>query len=149
MRRPANWPRYMLAKRLKDTRIAYYWSPHKRDLKAGCTLRREALGADYAEAIERAALLNRHLDSWRKGRDVPKDLDLSTDFGSMRWLVERYKRSRAWEKVSARSRGDYERSFRPRSRFQDENRGKVGRLAGGMSAALQTNFISGSRKASS
>jgi hypothetical protein len=40
--KPADWPRYMLAKRLRDNRIAYYWSPHKRDLKSGCTLRREA-----------------------------------------------------------------------------------------------------------
>jgi hypothetical protein len=53
--KPANWPRYMLAKRLNRT--AYYWSPHKRDLKAGCTLKREALGFDYGAAIERAALL--------------------------------------------------------------------------------------------
>ena len=81
---PANWPRYMLAKRLRDGRIAYYWSCHKRDIQAGCTMRREALGSDYGAAIERAALLNRHLDSWRQGRDAPKDLDLAPDFGSMR-----------------------------------------------------------------
>jgi hypothetical protein len=111
MRKIANWPRYMLAKRLKDKRTAYYWSPHKRDSEAGCTLRREALGTDYGAAIARAELLNRHLDSWRQGRDAPKDLDLRPDFGSLRWLVERYKRSRAWEKVSSRSRGEYERAF--------------------------------------
>ncbi len=111
MRKPANWPRYMLAKRLTDHRIAYYWSPHKRDYQAGCTMRREALGLDYAGAIERAGLLNRHLDSWRQGRDAPKELDHRSDFGSLRWLVERYKRSRAWEKVSERSREGYERAF--------------------------------------
>jgi hypothetical protein len=92
-------------------------------------MRREALGPDYAEAIERAALLNRHLDSWRLGRDAPKDLDLSTDFGSVRWLVERYKRSRAWEKVSPRSRGDYERSFRLVLDFKTKTGGKVGALS--------------------
>ena len=128
MRKPANWPRYMLAKRLKDNRIAYYWSPHKRDLKSGCTLRREALGFDYATAIERAELLNRHLDSWRQGREAPKDLDHRTDFGSMRWLVERYKRSRAWEKVSARSRGDYERAFRLVLDFETKTGSELGRL---------------------
>ena len=110
--KPVNWPRYMLAKRLTGGRTAYYWSPHKRDLKAGCTLRREALGLDYGNAIAKADLLNKHLDAWRQGRDAPRDLDLRPDFGSLKWLVERYKRSRAWDKVSARSRGDYERAFR-------------------------------------
>lgn len=91
-------------------------------------MRREALGADYAAAIERAGLLNRHLDSWRQGRDAPKDLDLAPDFGSMRWLVERYKRSRAWEKVSARSRTDYERSFRLVLDYPTKTGGTVGKL---------------------
>ncbi len=111
MKKPANWPRYMLAKRLRDGSIAYYWSPHKRDYQAGCAMRREALGLDYAAALERAGLLNKHLDSWRQGREAPKELDHRPDFGSLRWLVERYKRSRAWEKVSERSRGGYERAF--------------------------------------
>ena len=135
MKKPANWPRYMLAKRLRDTRIAYYWSPHKRDLKEGCTLRREALGFDYGAAIERAALLNRHLDSWRQGRDAPKDLDLRADFGSLRRLIERYKRSCAWEKVSARSRGGYERAFALVLNHKTKTGADVGRLpAGAMSA---------------
>lgn len=128
MKKPANWPRYMLAKRLRDDRIAYYWSPHKRDLKAGCTLRREPLGTDYAEAIVRAQLLNQHLDSWRQGRGAPKDLDLRPDFGSLRWLVERYKRSRAWEKVSSRSRGEYERAFKLVLEHKTKTGAEVGSL---------------------
>ncbi len=89
MRKPTNWPRYMLAKRLRDGRVAYYWDPRTRDLKSGCTMRREAMGTDYATAIDRASLLNKHLDSRRQGRDAPKDLDHAPDFGSLRWLVER------------------------------------------------------------
>lgn len=110
--KPANWPRYMLAKRLKDGRVGYYWSPHKRDLAAGFTVRREALGSDYGTAISKADLLNKHLDAWRQGRDAPKDLDLRPDSGSLRWLVEKYKRSRAWAKVSVRSRTEYEKVLR-------------------------------------
>ena len=94
----------MLAQRLKDGRTAYYWSPQKRVLHAGCTLRREALGLDYTDAIAKAELLNRHFDVCPQGRDAPKDLDLRPDFGSLKWLAERYKRSRACDKVSARSR---------------------------------------------
>ena len=134
MKKPANWPRYMLAKRLRDHRIAYYWSPNKRDLESGCTMRREALGTDYAAAIDRAALLNKHVDSWRQGRDAPKDLDHAPDFGSLRWLVERYKRSRAWEKVSVRSRADYERGFRLVVDFPT----KAGGTLGGLPVASMT-----------
>lgn len=126
--KPANWPRYMLAKRLQDERIAYYWSPHKRDLSSGCTMRREALGADYGAAIDRAALLNKHLDAWRQGRTAPKDLDDAPGFGSMRWLIERYKRSRAWEKVSARSRIEYEKIFKLILDEPTKTGGKVGDL---------------------
>jgi hypothetical protein len=145
--KPANWPRYMLAKRLRDNRIAYYWSPHKRDLKLGCTLRREALGFDYATAIDRAELLNKHFDSWRQGRDAPKDLDLRADFGSLRWLVERYKRSRAWEKVSARSRGEYERAFRFVLDYQTKTGHDLGRLqASSMSARAADKLYVGLQK---
>jgi hypothetical protein len=147
MKKPANWPRYMLAKRLGDNRIAYYWSPHKRDLKAGCTLRREALGTDYAIAIDRANLLNKHLDSWRSGRDAPKDPDLRADFGSLRWLVERYKRSRAWGKVSARSRDGYERAFTLVLDYQTKAGTDLGRLmASSMSARAADKLYLGLQK---
>lgn len=33
-------------------------------------------------------------------------------FGTLAWVVERYKRSRAWEKVSKRSRYEYERALK-------------------------------------
>jgi hypothetical protein len=108
---PANWPRYMLAKRLKDDRIAYYWSPHKRDFKSGCTMRREALGKDYATAIDRAELLNKHLDSWRQGRTDLRCLDHGVRFGTLAWLFERYRRSPAFDRVSERSRPEYTRAL--------------------------------------
>ena len=42
--KPANWPRYLRAKRLKAGDIAYYWEPHRRDIARGCPIRAEALG---------------------------------------------------------------------------------------------------------
>ncbi len=142
--KPANWPRYMLAKRLKDGRTAYYWSPHKRDLKAGCAVRREALGSDFGTAIAKSELLNKHLDAWRQGRDAPKDLDLQPDFGSLRWLVERYKRSRAWEKISERSRTEYEKVFRLVLEHPTKTKQELGRLpAASMSArAIDKLYVS-------
>lgn len=101
----------MIEKQLRDGRTAYYWNPHRRDISCGFTLCREALGTAYGAAVARANELNLHLDSWRQGRGVTKDLDLQPGFGTLRWLVERYKRSRAWEKVNTRSRYEYDRAF--------------------------------------
>ena len=109
--KPVGWPRYLVEKRLRNGSTAYYWRPKATDTKEGFNLPGEPLGTDYASARERANMLNAHLDAWRKGRGASKDLDLQPGFGTLGWLVERYKRSRAWEKVSARSRPDYERAF--------------------------------------
>lgn len=124
------------------------WCGHEqdkgRDLKAGCSLRREALGLDFGNAISKADLLNRHLDAWRQGRDAPKDLNLQPDFGSLRWLVERYKRSRAWEKVSERSRTEYEKVFRLVLEHPTKTDQELGRLpAASMSArAIDKLYVS-------
>jgi len=63
-------------------------------------------------AIQRATELNRHLDDWRRGRDTVKDVDLQPGFGTLEWLVERYKHSNFWDQVSSRSRYEYERAFK-------------------------------------
>lgn len=103
--KPAGWPRYMTAKRLKDGRTAYYWAPQTRDLKAGCKLRAESLGHDYGQAKERADMLNRLLDAWHQGRSAdPSCLDDQPGFGTLDWLVERYKRTPAWARISERVR---------------------------------------------
>lgn len=109
--KPADWPRYMIAKRLKTGEVAYYWNPPIGDLKAGFPLTREALGSDYGAASHRARALNKHLHDWRAGRDNIKDLDLRPGFGTLGWLVERYYHSRAFAKVSARCQPDYRREL--------------------------------------
>jgi integrase len=101
----------MIEKRLKDGRTAYYWSPPGRDLTAGFTLHREALGPDYGAAIDRAAQLNEHLDAWREGRGAVKSLEAGRLFGTVAWLFERYRRSPAFERVSERSRPEYCRAL--------------------------------------
>ena len=112
--KPAGWPRYMVEKSLKGGSIlAYYWEAHRRNgtSRGASAIPGEALGSDYATACERARLLNQHLDAWRQGRGAAKELDLQPGFGTLGWLVERYKRGRAWEKDSQRSRPDYDRAF--------------------------------------
>lgn len=106
MKRAADWPRYMTSKRLRDGRVAYYWEPRKRDREAGFTLPAEALGTDYAAACERATLLNAHLDDWRDGRDVPKDLAARGRIGTVDWWVDQYLRSEAYRRLAPRSQSD-------------------------------------------
>ncbi len=110
--KPASWPSYMVERRLKSGPVAYYWCPPKVYTTRGFTLHTDALGRDYATACLRAGELNAHLDDWRRGRSAQKDLDLQPGFGTLEWLVERYYRSRAFEKVSARSRPDYLRELK-------------------------------------
>lgn len=107
MTKPAGWPRYMTAKLLKDGRAAYYWGPQRRDITAGFTLHSEPLGHDYAQAKLRADELNRHLDDWRQGRGGERSLDDQPGFGTLDWLVERYKRSKAWKRVSPKQQSHY------------------------------------------
>jgi hypothetical protein len=88
--KPANWPSYMIEKRLRSGAVAYYWNPPIRDLKYGFTLNREPLGQDFSAACERADVLNNHLLSWRAGRNSDKTLDLQPGYGTLDWLVERH-----------------------------------------------------------
>ena len=58
----------MVVRRLRNGEVAYYWTPRPRDLRNGFTIQGEALGCNYGDAVERAAGLNLHLDTWRRGR---------------------------------------------------------------------------------
>jgi hypothetical protein len=115
----------MVGKTLSDGAVGYYWAP----IKAGFTIAREALGKDYALAIARAAHLNRHLDAWRVGRGETKDVDLQPGFSTLAWLVARYKLSRARQKVSERSRPEYERTLNMVLRHKQKNGVEVGTLS--------------------
>lgn len=110
--KPANWPRYMVEKRLRDGRIVYYWRPQSRDVAAGCPIHAEALGSDYSAAADRAGHLNLHLDAWRRGRSSVKALDQGVRFGTVAWLFETYRRSSAFlTRVSQRSAPEYLRAL--------------------------------------
>lgn len=107
MRKPLDWPRYLVDKRRRDGAVAYYWTPRQSDIKAGFTLHSEALGTDYAQAKERADTLNLHLDDWRRNKGAQRSLDTQPGFGTLDWMVERYRRSPAWKRVSPRVQGHY------------------------------------------
>jgi hypothetical protein len=122
MSKPPDWPRYMIAKRLADGTVAYYWNPRKKDILAGFTIERQALGSDYGLAKLRCEGdpkdecdrgLNGILDDWRAGRNADKHLDLAAAYGTIDWWIERYYRTDAFEKkVSDRSKPDYRKALK-------------------------------------
>lgn len=102
----------MVVRHLRNGELAYYWTPRRKDLRGGFTIPGEALGCSYGDAIERAGTLNLHLDAWRRGRVAAKDPDAEPKFGTVAWLFERYRRSPAFARVSARSRPEYLRALK-------------------------------------
>jgi integrase len=111
--KPVGWPRYMIEKRLSTGATAYYWNPPNRDIAAGFTLGREALGPDYGAAVERARILNANLDPWREAHGVEKIDEAQPGYATLGWLFNQYRRHHLFQKkVSERTKGGYERAMR-------------------------------------
>jgi hypothetical protein len=113
-------PRYVVAKRLKSGRTAFYFNVPKIYLAAGCPNLNEPLGDDYAAACGpdgkggRAATLNGLFNEWDHGRrGLPISSESAPAIGSVDWLFREYKQSKAFtEKVAVRSRKNYEWAMR-------------------------------------
>jgi hypothetical protein len=89
---------------------------HYREL--GCTIPSERLVTDYAVACGhdgnggRAVTLNALFDEWRAQRAGEPIEEKRVAFGTVDWLFSEYKASKAYlERVSPRSRPDYERTM--------------------------------------
>ena len=107
MKREADWPRYMKAKRLAGGRFGYYWTAHERDRAAGFSLGPEALGSEFKAAVERASLLNEHLDCWREGKALPVELAGERRVGTVDWWHEQFYRSEPFKALTPRTQSDY------------------------------------------
>jgi hypothetical protein len=87
--------------------------------RAGCPIPDQPLGRNYAVACGedgnggRAAGLNGLFDEWQaQRRGLPVTGVRAPIYGTVRWLFQEYRRSKAYtEKVSPRSRPDYERTM--------------------------------------
>jgi hypothetical protein len=112
-------PRFVVAKILADGRAAFYFYVPGKYRKLGCTVANQPLGRDYAVACGedgnngRAAALNAQFDEWQDlRRGLPIMGERAPIYGTIRWLFQEYRRSKAYtEKVSPRSRPDYERTM--------------------------------------
>jgi hypothetical protein len=103
-------PRFTVAKRLSHDDLGFYWSPPTKYRKAGCPIKSESLGSDFAVACARAAALNGLFDEWIAAhRGQPVSSRIAPDVGTIDWLFREYKQSNSYlEKVAPRSRKDYE-----------------------------------------
>jgi hypothetical protein len=110
-------PRFVRSKVLLRGATAFFWECPSYYRKQGCPLSSEPLGTDYLTACGengeggRAAILNAHFDEW-KARKNGEAIASLVHFGTVDWLFREYKQSNAYlEKVSLRSRPDYERTM--------------------------------------
>jgi hypothetical protein len=110
-------PRFVEVRRLADGSVAFYFCIPKYYRKLGCEIANEPLGTNYESACGedgkggRAVTLNALFDEWndrRKGE--PIEQAKIARYGTIDWLFRQYKAEKAYtEKVSPRSRPDYER----------------------------------------
>ena len=104
-------PRYCRRKPLKNGRWAYFFEPPTWARKQGCQIESEALGLDYAAAVERAEhILLPAFDSWRS-RGLT---DMAPSFavpGSFDWLAGVFKAHQKWKEIDHKTQRLYEQGL--------------------------------------
>jgi hypothetical protein len=131
-RKPAGWPKLMVAKRLKSGATGYYWDPPTWAKKKGCTLSSEALGDDYARAKERCDdVLNPQFDGWLAGSSPEAIVSNRPAVGTFDWLVTIYKALPKYTRRPAKTRKSYDAALR----LVSKHKLKDGRLFGSLSIA--------------
>jgi hypothetical protein len=110
-------PRFVRIKTLANGAVAFYWDLTGYYRGLGCSISGEPLGTDYVTACGedgnggRAAALNALFDEWKRGRSG-EPVEGLVRYGTVDWLFREYKQTKAYlEKVSQRSRRDYERTM--------------------------------------
>ena len=105
-------PRYVRRKPLRSGGWAYFFAPPSWAKRDGCQLQAEALGTDYAEAVQRAeTVLLPAFDAWRGRGEAPQQEPAHgapAKMGTLDWLFAEYRASRKFTKLPTRSRRDYE-----------------------------------------
>jgi hypothetical protein len=106
-------PRNVERKPLTSGAWAYYFNVSTKARKAGCPLHNEALGTDYAAAVERAETILKVYDAWLKG-DASADSKTLTvaPFGTLDWLFGEYRSDRRFTKLDAGSKRNHENGFK-------------------------------------
>ena len=110
-------PRFVRIKMLANGAIGFYWELTGYYRKLGCSIPSEPLGINYVIACGedgnggRAAALDALFEEWRS-EQAGEPTEGLLRFGTVDWLFREYKQTKAYlEKVSQRSRRDYERTM--------------------------------------
>ena len=134
-RKPKGWPDYLEAKALKSGGVAHYWNPPSWARKAGCPVRAEALGQDYAAAKKRCDdILNPQFDAWRLGRDGAAEPAQGPATGSFDWLIATFKSHPAYKDRPDKTKKSYDAA----ASLIAEHRLKDGRRFGAIAIAAIT-----------
>ena len=103
-------PRYTLRKPGKHG-WSYYFNVPSWARTAGCPLRNEPLGSDYAAAVQRAeTVLLPAFDAWRGGVDAARPLCAA--HGTLDWVFSEYRSDRRFTELDGRTRRNHEVGFR-------------------------------------
>jgi hypothetical protein len=102
-------PRYVLRKPVRTGAWRYFFNVPSWARKAGCPVQNEALGTDYAAAVQRAeTVLLPQFDSWRSGgttAEIAKP-------GTLDWVFAEYRADRRYTGLDVRTRRNHEVGFR-------------------------------------
>lgn len=130
-------PRFVITKALKGDVPAFYFNVPTLYRKLGCTIPNEPLGTDYPTACGddgnggRAAALNALFNEWntaRRGGAI--EAGHLIRFGTVDWVFREYLKSEACrERVSARTRPDYERVMQMVCNVMTKKGDKIGERA--------------------
>lgn len=128
-RKPQGWPKLMVTRRLASGQTAYYWVPPTWAVKAGCLVRSEALGTDYAAAKARCDdVLNPQFDAWRQRDHAPVET-IRARTGTFDWLVSLYKTSPKYTAKPPQTRRSYDAALNLVSSFVLKDGRRFGSLA--------------------
>ncbi|MET4245278.1 hypothetical protein ACVWXN_001478 [Bradyrhizobium sp. i1.4.4] len=104
-------PRYCRSKLLANNRTAYYFAPPTWARRQGCDLSPEALGSDYATAVERVEnFLLPAFDSWRS-RGLSDMMPVSPEPGTFDWLIGIFQAHQKWDEIDSNTQRQYSKSL--------------------------------------
>jgi len=105
------FPRYFRRKPLKSGRWAYFFEPPTWARRQGCHVHAEALGEEYADAIDRAKnVLLPAFDSWCS-RGLTDMIPASPVPGTFDWLVSIFKTHQKWKEIDHKTQRLYEQGL--------------------------------------